>query len=148
FAEAEKAFREVYSKRSDLPLIQNSLAYVLSLQGKELQEARSLIEKAVAADSDDAHFQDTYGWIYFQTGDHLRARYHLQFASRLLDEEGHRNAEVFDHLGHVYEALGQNERSLYYFDSAYRILAEKAKRMPFEENLMKNIQSKMEKQKK
>ncbi|HMW59548.1 MAG TPA: tetratricopeptide repeat protein [Leptospiraceae bacterium] len=148
FAEAEKAFREVYSKRSDLPLIQNSLAYVLSLQGKELQEARSLIEKAVAADSDDAHFQDTYGWIYFQTGDHLRARYHLQFASRLLDEEGDRNAEVFDHLGHVYEALGQNERSLYYFDSAYRILAEKAKRMPFEENLMKNIQSKMEKQKK
>ncbi len=145
YAEAESIFRKLSETHGNLTVVQNSLSYILALQNKNLPEALALIEKAVAAEPDDAHLQDTLGWVYFKQGDHVRARYHLQLASRLMEEVGDKNAEVYDHLGQVYEALGKKDRAMYYYDSAVRVLSGKERLMPYETRMLSALKQKMEK---
>lgn len=138
-AEATAAARALFLARKDDPIAMNFLAYMLALEGKNLNEAQALSERTLARDPDSAAYQDTYGWILFQQKDFSRARYHLQFASRLSEEEGQPNAEVYFHVGEVYLALGEKNKALYYLDSARRKLAEKSNPGRMDQSLYKSI---------
>lgn len=137
--EASAAARVLFEARKNDPIAMNFLAYMLALEGRDLEEAKALSLRTLAADPESVAYQDTYGWILFQQKDFTRARYHLQFASRLSEEEGQANAEVYFHVGEVYLALGEKNKALYYLDSARRKLAEKSKQGRMEESLYKSI---------
>jgi tetratricopeptide (TPR) repeat protein len=138
-SEAADAARKVLASRSNDPVAMNFLAYMLALEGRDLGEASSLSQRTLAADPDNVAYQDTYGWILFQQKDYSRARYHLQFASRLSEEEGQPHAEVYYHVGEVYLALNDKSRALYYLDSARRRLAGKNKQSRMDEALYSKI---------
>lgn len=142
-AEAASAARTLLESRQNDPVAMNFLAYMLALESQNLAEAKKLSEQTLAADPDNVAYQDTYGWILFQQGDFARARYHLQFASRLSEEEGQPHAEVYYHVGEVYLALKDTRRALYYFDSARRRLAQRTKLSRMDDLLNQKVLSRL-----
>jgi tetratricopeptide (TPR) repeat protein len=98
-------------------LMMNNLAYVLALEGKELEHARELALKATAADPANAGFLDTLGWIYFRLGEYAKAREILEKAVGLDPNE----PEILEHLGSAYEKLGNTETARELMDRARKL---------------------------
>ena len=86
----------------DNSLMMNNIAFMLAGEGKNLERARSLAMKAVAADPANASYIDTLGWVLFTMGEYEKARETLEKAAALDPRE----AEILDHLSAVYEKLG------------------------------------------
>ncbi len=91
----------------DNVVMMNNLAYVLAVQGKELQRAKGLALKVVAREPSNAGYLDTLGWVLFRMGEYEEARKVLEKAAELDPRE----AEIADHLGKVYEQLGNREKA-------------------------------------
>lgn len=89
-------------------LMVNNLAYVLAGQGKELQRARTLAMKAVAAEPANAGYLDTLGWIFFKMGEYEKAAELLEKAVVLDSQE----PEISDHLSQAYEKLGNRQKAM------------------------------------
>ncbi len=89
-------------------VMMNNLAYLLSVQGKELSRAKELALKVVAREPSNAGYLDTLGWVLFRMGEFEEARKVLEKAAELDPRE----AEIADHLGKVYEQLGNMEKAL------------------------------------
>jgi Flp pilus assembly protein TadD len=66
---AVTAYRKALQIEPNFPLAENNLAYDLLLQNENLDEARTLAEKAVAAHAEDAAYRDTLGQILIHIGD-------------------------------------------------------------------------------
>jgi Flp pilus assembly protein TadD len=79
----------------------NYLGYVLADHGRELGEARQLIERAIKLDPDNGAFIDSYGWVLHRQGHHPEARTQLERAVQLTNGD----PVVREHLGDVYRAL-------------------------------------------
>ncbi|MDP9122419.1 MAG: tetratricopeptide repeat protein, partial [Acidobacteriota bacterium] len=81
----------------------NYLGYMFAERGENLDEARTLVEQAVALDPDNGAYVDSLGWVYFRQGRLEQARATLERATHLETED----ATVHEHLGDVYGAMGQ-----------------------------------------
>ena len=89
-------------------LMMNNLAYLLTLQGKELARAKAIALKVVAREPANAGYLDTLGWVLFRMGEYEESRKVLEKAAELDPRE----AEIADHLAKVYEQLGILELAL------------------------------------
>jgi len=89
------------------PLLMNNYSYSLSERGIKLEEAKTMSEKAVAADSTNGAYLDTLGWIYFKLGELQKALQYISKATKVRDQ----SAEVWEHLGDVYEKLSDIENA-------------------------------------
>lgn len=86
----------------------NFLAYLYASENDKLLTALRLIDDALETDPTNGHFIDTLAWIHYRRGEFAEARYHAQFAVRLLedDESGDgAEPETLDHLGDILVAL-------------------------------------------
>ena len=103
----EQMLRLLMQRHPDYHHAYNALGYSLADRNLRLQEARSLIQKALAVDPNDAYILDSMGWVEFRLGNHTEAlRLLLQAFERLPD------AEIAAHLGEVHWVLGQREQAL------------------------------------
>jgi tetratricopeptide (TPR) repeat protein len=99
---AEAAFREALRRDPLHALSLNYLGYMLAERGQRLDEAVSLVERALEIDPGNPSYLDSLGWAWFKRGDLDRARRHLEPAAERLP----RNSVVQDHLGDVLLASG------------------------------------------
>jgi tetratricopeptide (TPR) repeat protein len=90
-------------------LINNNYAYSLSERDLELERSLEMIEIAMAADSSNSSYLDTYGWIFFKLGDYDKAYYYIKKA---IDVDGENNAVLLEHLGDVLFMQGKKEGAL------------------------------------
>ena len=90
----------------DDAMAQNALGYTLADRGERLDEARSLVERALAADPEDPAFIDSLGWVEFRQGNHDRAVELLRQAWTAF-----RNHEVAAHLGEALWVRGDREEA-------------------------------------
>jgi len=90
-------------------LINNNYAYSLSERDLEIERALEMIEIAMAADSSNSSYLDTYGWIFFKLGDYNKAYYYIKKA---IDVDGENNAVLLEHLGDVMFMQGKKEEAL------------------------------------
>jgi tetratricopeptide (TPR) repeat protein len=67
------AYRRALRLDPKQPLAQNNLAYLLMTEGKDLDEARELAERAVAASPREWSYHDTLAHIYLKAGNRDRA---------------------------------------------------------------------------
>jgi tetratricopeptide (TPR) repeat protein len=104
-AGAEKAARDVLRSHPDEARAQNFLGYLLADHNLKLEEARRLIELAVAQEPDNGAYVDSMGWVYFRLGRLSDARRELERAVVLTGGD----AVVCEHLGDVYKELRLNE---------------------------------------
>ena len=53
--------------------VNNDLGYLYADQGKNLEKARKMIQKAVDAEPENAAYLDSLGWVLFKLGNYKEA---------------------------------------------------------------------------
>jgi tetratricopeptide (TPR) repeat protein len=98
FNEAERAFRKALDLEKDNPAVLNYLGFMLADRGVKLDEAVSLIEKAVNQDPTNGAYLDSLGWAYFRQNKLELAEEYLSKALKFSAAD----ATVNDHMGDLY----------------------------------------------
>jgi tetratricopeptide (TPR) repeat protein len=98
YNEAERAFRKALDLEKDNPAILNYLGYMLADRGTKLDEAVSLIEKALKQDPTNGAYLDSLGWAYFRQNKLDLAEEYLTKALKFSGAD----ATVNDHIGDLY----------------------------------------------
>lgn len=88
------------------PGVLNNYAYYLALRGKDLPEARLMIEKALSHEPEQPSFVDTYAWILYLQKDYAKARTTIERALALQTDP---SSEVLGHYRDILEACGDKE---------------------------------------
>lgn len=104
--DAERELRDALRFEPDNPEVLNDLGYFLVDHDKDLKEAADMIERAVAANPNNAAYLDSLGWAHFKLG-------HLDLAEKYLLEslKGRQNHPVvLEHLGDV--CMNQNKEDM------------------------------------
>lgn len=122
--ESVRTFRKLLEERPDHAPAANYLGYTLAVEGRDLEEARELVEGAVAQQPDNGAYVDSLGWIYHLLGRSEEALPHLEWAAALVRDD----ATLLFHLGEVYEALGRRAEAVHAWRRASRLEGEDAPR--------------------
>lgn len=102
-------YEEIYEENSNLPVIANNLASLISVsRSDDASIERAYLVARRLRDSDIPEFADTYGWIASLRGDHNDALEHLIKAAEGLPNE----ASVHYHLGATYVAMEDYETAM------------------------------------
>ncbi|MFO8125578.1 tetratricopeptide repeat protein [Yoonia sp.] len=104
---AEKDFRAALAINPDQPQVLNYLGYSLVEQGRNLDEALNMIERAVAASPASGYMVDSLGWVLYRLGRYDEAVVQMERASELMPVD----PVVNDHLGDVYWAVGREREA-------------------------------------
>ena len=107
FASAETTLRELLRQTPGNPIALNNLGYFLAERNTKLEEALSLIARAVKIDATNPSYLDSLGWAYFKLGQLEQAEKYLKEAARI-DAS---SATIQEHLGDVFEKLGKLEQA-------------------------------------
>jgi tetratricopeptide (TPR) repeat protein len=102
-SDAEQVLRQILRSNPSEPDVLNELGYLLAVQGRDLDEAISLVTRALQVRPDSGAYLDSLGWAYFQRGDLDQAEKYLRDAAQRLPE----NSEILDHLGDLHAARGR-----------------------------------------
>ena len=118
---ADSAF--VYYKKALLYnpgnyLALNNCAYYLACEGKDLDEALSMIEKVMAVEADNPTSMDTYAWVLFKRKDYAKAREIIDKTLELSEEE---SPELLEHAGDIYFMGGGPDQALEFWKSALKL---------------------------
>ena len=100
---AEADFLRALELEPDQPLVLNYLGYSWVEQGRNLDEAKTMIEKAVELRPDDGYIVDSLGWVAYMLGDFEEAARQLELAVELVPGD----PIINDHLGDAYWQVGR-----------------------------------------
>ena len=103
---AEKHFRKLIALQPDKSLGYNALGYSLADRNLRLDEAQTLIDKALELSPGDPFILDSKGWLLFRQGKPEQAVVPLRQAYALRQD-----AEIAAHLGEVLWALGRADEA-------------------------------------
>lgn len=109
FDEAEKAFRAALAISPDSAITLNYLGYMNADRNVRVDEALTLIEKALASEPDNGSYQDSLGWALHRLGRAAEAEAAIRKARQSQDK----NAVVLAHLGFILAAKGDPEALKY-----------------------------------
>ncbi|HVN42306.1 MAG TPA: tetratricopeptide repeat protein [Steroidobacteraceae bacterium] len=98
---AIRDLRDLLRERPGDVMVMNALGYTLADHNRQLGEARSLIERALAQSPDSAAILDSMGWVLVRQGQPQAALPYLQRASEL-----GKDPEIDLHLGEARWASG------------------------------------------
>jgi len=109
-------FRHLLRLKPDDIDASNALGYTLADAGRDLPEAKKLIEVARAAKPHDPAIADSWGWLQYRMG-------HLDEAARTLRQAwgAAKDADVGVHLGEVLWKLGRRQDARNVFDQVRKI---------------------------
>ena len=100
-ADAERVFREIVLAHPRHALALNYLGYMLADRGERLEEAVSLISRALELDPENPSFHDSLGWAYYRQRRYDLAEKHLARAAAGSPD----SSVVLDHYGDALFAL-------------------------------------------
>lgn len=106
---AEADFKYALKLSPDQPYVLNYLGYSWAEQGKHLEEAHRLIEKAVALKPNDGAIIDSLGWVLLRQGDVKGAVHWLERAVELEPED----PTINGHYGDALWAAGRRLEATY-----------------------------------
>ncbi|MGR4001019.1 MAG: tetratricopeptide repeat protein [Alphaproteobacteria bacterium] len=101
--QAEDDFLRALELEPDEANVLNYLAYTWTDQGRNLDEALEMLERAIASEPDAGHIIDSLGWVYYKLSSFDLATRYLEAASSYLPGD----AVVNDHLGDAYWRSGR-----------------------------------------
>jgi tetratricopeptide (TPR) repeat protein len=114
---SEKHYRAALEINPDFAAAANNLAYILSEQNENLDEAITLAQKAKEKLPNSPYVMDTLGWTYYKKGLYDLAIMELSDAQSKLSK----NAEVAYHLGMAYHKKGDTEKARAELEKALRL---------------------------
>ena len=95
---AEDFFREAIRLNPDISEPYNYLGYMFAEEGRNLDEALKLVEKALEIAPDNGAYIDSLGWAYFKLKEYEQAEFYLKKAVQKLPDD----PVINDHLGDLY----------------------------------------------
>ena len=98
YEQAEQAFRDVLQQNPSNSMALNYLGYMLADRNTHLEEALTLIKKALDFDPQNYNYIDSLGWVYFKLGNFDQAEENLRKAA----DKSPNDATIQDHLGELY----------------------------------------------
>lgn len=107
-ADAERVFREIVAADPASALALNYLGYMLADRGERLEEAVSLVSRALALDPENPSFHDSLGWAYYRQRKYDLAEQHLAKAAA----GAATSSIVLDHYGDVLFALKRHAEAI------------------------------------
>ncbi len=115
--ECDSVYSAALKINPDNALILNNFAYSLSKRSIRLEEALTMVNRALVKEPSNSAYLDTKGWIFFQLQKYPEAK---KFIEESLKVSGDRQA-VMDHLGDVVYAMGQKEEALEIWKHAFEL---------------------------
>ena len=112
--DAEADFRRALELQPEQPLVLNYLGYTLVEKDLNIDEARDMIERAVAGDPDNGYITDSLGWVLYKIGEFEAAVPHMERAAELLPTD----PIINDHLGDVYWSVGRKTEAVFQWKRA------------------------------
>ncbi|MFB9373026.1 tetratricopeptide repeat protein [Algimonas porphyrae] len=114
WSEAEADFKRVLDYQPDDSQTLNYLGYTWVDRGEHLDEAFTLIERAVELEPESGAIVDSLGWAHYKLGRYAEAKTHLETAVLLTPY----SATIIDHLGDAYWRLGRKREATYQWQRA------------------------------
>lgn len=116
----EAFLRSMLKEEPDDPVMLNFLGFLLADRNKDLQEAKTLIEKALKKEPDSPAYIDSMAWVLYRMNDHKNAVVYMEraLAEQNRQTKGTVNAELCDHAGDIYFALGDRQKALRFWHMA------------------------------
>jgi len=100
------------------PSYLNFLGYLYADNNMNLDEAYTLIEKALKKEPLNGAYLDSIGWVLFRKADYDKAIRRLNQARRSLESEGDPDPVVYDHIGDTYLMMGKKDRAVIFWKLA------------------------------
>jgi len=114
YSQAEAQFRKVLDVNPDNAPVLNYYGYMLADRGVRMDEATSLIQRALKVDPNNGAYLDSLGWAYFKQNRLMEAEQYLREA---IDRQGN-DPTILGHLGDVYLKLGDTQQAAQTFEMA------------------------------
>lgn len=105
FDKAEDQFKKVLAVDPKNAPVLNYYGYMLGDLGIRLDEAETLLQRALAEEPHNGAYLDSLGWIYFKEGKYAASETALRKA---VQRESH-DATIHSHLGDLYAKTGRSE---------------------------------------
>jgi len=106
--DAEKVLRQMLANAPSDPRVLNHLGYLLASRGDQLDEAVTLVRRALEADPDRPEYLDSLGWAHYKRGELNDALKYLSAAAQKLPD----HSEIQDHLGDVHARRGSLQEAV------------------------------------
>lgn len=139
----EEILERILEEEPNDPSVNNDLGYLYADQGKNLEQAESMIRKAVAAEPENAAYQDSLGWVLFKLGRFEEARAPLEKSVSLSTGTG--DGTLWDHLGDLYHRLKLMDKAVEAWEKALAISQKEAGADP---QLIERLKDKLQQHKK
>ncbi len=137
FQKGEEVLEVVLKQEPDNTQVNNDLGYLWADQGKNLDEAKTMIAKALTAEPENPAYLDSMGWVLFKLGEYKKAREHLEHAVSLPNGD---DSTIFDHLGDTYDKLELRDKAL----EAWQKALDKEQGKPYpDEKILDRIKAKL-----
>jgi len=88
----------------------NSLGYLYAEEGKNLNEAKELVQKALEQDPNNGAYLDSLGWVYFKAKDYEKAESTLKKAIAFAQDP-----VIYGHIGDLYISMDKKEEAITYY---------------------------------
>ena len=121
--------------------VNNDLGYLYADQGKNLEKARKMIEKAVEAEPENAAYLDSMGWVLFKLGEFKEA---ITWLKKATDLETGNDATIWEHLGDCYGATKDTAEATKAWEKALKLVNEESHP---DKELIKRVEEKLKAQK-
>lgn len=118
-----EAMRQVIRINPNNAQALNFVGYLYAEEGKNLEEAYALIQRALKLKPGDGYIIDSLGWIFYQKGDYKKAHFYIQKAMRQTPAE----PTIVEHLGDVFLKQGRKKEALQQFRRALELGRKKEK---------------------
>ncbi len=112
----EKELRRVIEVKPDFAAAYNALGYSFADRNIKLDEALTLIKKALEISPNDHYMLDSLGWVYYKKGELDQAATYLKQAFDI-----HPDPEIAAHLGEVLWQKGQREQAKKIWSDALKV---------------------------
>ncbi|MBK1664875.1 hypothetical protein CKO38_08950 [Rhodospirillum rubrum] len=117
---AEQDFQTALRLNPDQPFVLNYLGYSWLDNGINVDQAKQLIERAVAQRPKDGYIIDSLGWAHFRLGEYAEAVGILERAIHETPDD----ATINDHLGDAYWMVGRRLEARYQWERALSLADE------------------------
>lgn len=115
--EAEPLFLSALEIAPGEAQILNYLGYAWVVRGENIEQAFTMIGRAVAMEPDAGYIVDSLGWAYYVRGDYAQAVTHLERAAALSPD----SPTINFHLGDAYAQVGRNLEARFQWQRALEL---------------------------
>ena len=132
--ESDKALQimeDVLKIEPDYPNALNFVGYSWAEKGIKLDEAETMIKKALSKKPNDGAIIDSLGWVYYKKGNYQLALAELLKANELVPDD----PTIAEHIGDTYISLKEYNKAFPYYEKSIQLEKDVKKKKIIEEKL-------------